>query len=63
VVAARCNRTQDSECARTTAPLAVVTILQEFRTEVDGEIFTMFAMILASTLPRARKPPTVRPQL
>ena len=54
VVAARCNRTQDSECARTTAPLAVVTILQEFRTEVDGEIFTMFAMILASTLPRAR---------
>jgi len=35
-------------------PLAVVTILYDFQTEVDGEIFTMFAMILASTLPKAR---------
>lgn len=54
VLVARCNQTHDSVCARTTVPLAVVTILQDFRTEVDGEIFTMFAMILASTLPKAR---------
>ena len=54
VMVARCNQTHDSVCARTTVPLAVVTILQDFQTEVDGEIFTMFAMILASTLPRAR---------
>ena len=55
VVVARCNRTNDSVCAPTTAPLAVVTILQEFKTEVDGELFTMFAMILTSaTMPKAR---------
>jgi hypothetical protein len=54
LLVARCNQTHDSTCARTTVPLAVVTILQYFRTEVDGEIFTMFAMILASTLPKAR---------
>jgi hypothetical protein len=54
VTVARCNQTHDSVCAQTTVPLAVMTIVQDFRTEVDGEIFTMFAMIMASTLPKAR---------
>jgi len=54
VLVLRCNQTHDSVCTETAAPLAVVTILQDFRAEVDGEVFTMFAMILASTLPKAR---------
>ena len=54
VMVSRCNQTHDSVCAPTTVPLAVVTIFEDFITEVDGEIFTMFAMILASTMPKAR---------
>ena len=54
IVVSRCNSTKDSVCALTTVALAVVTVYQNFKTALDGETFTMFAMIFASTLPKAR---------
>lgn len=54
IVVSRCNATHDSVCAPTTVALAVVTVFQNFRTELDGETFAMFAMIFASSLPKAR---------
>ena len=54
ITVTRCNLTQDSVCSTTKAPLALITIHQEFRSEVDGETFAMFAMIYASSLPKAR---------
>lgn len=54
ITAARCNATHDSVCAPTTAPLAVIAIRMDFRTELDSETFVLFAMIFASSLPKAR---------
>ena len=54
IVVSRCNATNDSICAPTTVALAVVTVFQTFKTALDGETFTMFAMIFASSLPKAR---------
>lgn len=54
VMVARCNQTHDSTCANTTAPLAVVKVFQEFKTEIDGELFSMFIHIMASSLPKCR---------
>jgi len=51
---ARCNATHDSVCERTTAPLAVITVHQEYRTRLDGDTFGAFAMVYASALPRAQ---------
>jgi hypothetical protein len=54
VTVARCNATHDSVCEATPYPLAVVTLTQYYKTQVDGETFAMFAMVLASTLPKAQ---------
>lgn len=51
---ARCNATHDSVCEKTQSPLAVITVFQEYRTKVDGETFGMFAMVYATSLPRAQ---------
>jgi hypothetical protein len=52
---ARCNATHDSQCERTTAPLAVISVHQEYRTQqIDGDTFGAFAMVYASALPRAQ---------
>lgn len=54
IVATRCNETHDSVCAKTTLPLAVIRINQDFHTDLDSDTFIMFAMIYASSLPKAR---------
>jgi len=50
----RCNATHDSVCEKTALPLAVITLYQHYKTEVDGETFAMFAMVYASSLPKAQ---------
>ena len=50
----RCNATHDSVCGKARSPIAVVRIHQEFRTAVHAEVFGVFAMIYASTLPKSR---------
>ena len=50
----RCNSTHDSVCGKTTLPLSVVKVHQEFRTDAPGELFGVFALIYASALPRSR---------
>jgi hypothetical protein len=50
----RCNATHDSLCERTAYPLAVIDIWQQYRTFVDGETFLMFAMVLASSIPKTQ---------
>ena len=50
----RCNATHDSACEPTRSALAVITVRQDYRTAVDGETFGLFAMVLASSLPRAQ---------
>lgn len=52
--ARRCNATHDSACDALAAPTAVITVFQEFRTGVPGELFGLFVMIYAAALPRAR---------
>jgi hypothetical protein len=51
---ARCNATHDSICERTTHPMAVISVWQRFRSFVDGETFFTFAMVYASSLPKAQ---------
>ncbi len=50
----RCNATHNSVCEKAVAPLAVITIFQEFKTRVDGETFGMFGMVYATSLPKAQ---------
>ena len=50
----RCNATQDSVCEKTAYPLAVIDIWQQFRSYIDGEMFLMFAMVLASSIPKTQ---------
>ena len=54
ITVARCNATHDSVCEPTSYALAVVTLTQYYHTVVDGETFAMFAMVLASSLPKAQ---------
>jgi len=51
---ARCNSTHDSICDKTLVPLAIVTILQEYKTRIDGNTFGLFATVYAQSLPRAQ---------
>jgi hypothetical protein len=51
---ARCNATHDSVCEATPYALAILTLTQYYKTQVDGETFAMFAMVLASSLPKAQ---------
>jgi len=50
----RCNATHDSVCESAVGPLAVITVYQEFKTRVDGDIFGMFIMVYATSLPKAQ---------
>lgn len=54
ITVARCNATHDSVCEATPYALAVMTLTQYYKTLVDGETFAMFAMVLASSLPKAQ---------
>ena len=54
ITVARCNATHDSVCEATPYALAVLTLTQYYKTIVDGETFAMFAMVLASSLPKAQ---------
>ena len=50
----RCNETHDSVCEKATHPTAVIEVWQQFRTPIEGETFLMFAMVLASSLPKTQ---------
>ena len=50
----RCNSTHDSVCEKTALPLAVITLYQHYKTEIDGDTFAMFAVVYASSLPKAQ---------
>ena len=54
LTAARCNATHDSVCEKTTHPLAIISVWQRFKAFVDGNAFVMFAMVYASSLPKAQ---------
>jgi hypothetical protein len=41
-------------CEKTVYPMAVIDIWQQYRTFVDGEVFLMFAMVLASSIPKTQ---------
>ena len=53
ITVARCNATHDSVCEDTPYALAVITVTQYYKIFVDGETFAMFALVLASSLPKA----------
>lgn len=54
LTAARCNATHDSVCERTTLPLVVARIEQEFKTSIDPDRFGTFAAVYSASLPRGR---------
>ena len=55
LIVERCWPTNNSVCAPTTTPLAVVTLFLGLDTiSMDGDMFTMFALVFASALPKAR---------
>ena len=54
ITVARCNATHDSVCEATPYALAVLTLTQYYKTLVEGETFAMYAMVLASSLPKAQ---------
>ena len=54
ITVARCNATHDSVCEHTPYAMAIITLTQLYHTEVNGETFAMFALVLASSLPKAQ---------
>ena len=53
ITTTRCNATHDSVCERTATALAVINIYQQYKTLVDGETFAVFAMVYATSIPKA----------
>ena len=53
ITATRCNATHDSVCERTTTPLAVINVYQQYKSKVEGETFAMFAMVYTASIPKA----------
>jgi hypothetical protein len=51
---ARCNAMHDSVCEPTPYALAIITLTQYYRTEISGDAFAMFALVMASSLPKAQ---------
>jgi hypothetical protein len=54
VTVARCNATHDSVCESAQYALAVITLTQYYRTIASGETFAMFALVLASSIPKSQ---------
>lgn len=54
ITVARCNATHDSVCEATPYALAVITLVQRYRTMASGEVFAMFALVFASSIPKAQ---------
>jgi hypothetical protein len=54
ITVARCNATHDSVCELTPYALAIITLTQYYHTEISGDAFAMFALVLASSLPKAQ---------
>ena len=57
ITAARCNRTHNSVCERTSAPLGVLNVFQQYTVAanvVDGEMFGTFALLYVASIPKAQ---------
>lgn len=54
ITVARCNASHDSVCEVTPYAIAVISLTQYYRSMVSGETFAMFALVLASSLPKAQ---------
>ena len=54
LTAARCNRTHDSVCDTTTFPFAVITVRQRYGTMIGGDLFRLYSLVYASSIPRAQ---------
>jgi hypothetical protein len=54
ITVARCNATHDSVCEATPFALAIVTLMQYYHTQASGDTFAMFALVLASSIPKAQ---------
>lgn len=57
ITASRCNSTHNSVCERTTVPLGVLNVFQQYtvrRDTVDGEAFGTFAQLYVASIPRAQ---------
>ena len=51
---ARCNRTHDSVCDTATFPFAVITVRQRYGTMMAGDLFRLYSLVYASSIPRAQ---------
>ena len=54
ITVARCNATHDSVCELTPYAIAIITLTQYYHTQVGGETFALFALVFASSLPKAQ---------
>ena len=55
ITTSRCNSTHDSVCERTTVPLGVVSVFQQYTIkEVLGEVFGTFALLYVASIPKAQ---------